>query len=106
VEPDRFRFWVSALNQSYWFLGTLIGTLAGGLASFDTRGLEFSLTALFIVLLIEQTRKVRTALPYLASGACAVAAYLLLGPARMLLPAIGAAGILLFALRERLERRG
>ncbi len=106
VDPDRFRFWVSALNQSYWLLGTLAGTLAGGLASFDTRGLEFSLTALFTVLLIEQTRKVRSPLPYLSSGACAAAAYLILGPSRMLLPAIGAAGVLLFALRGRLERRG
>ena len=106
VDPDRFRFCVSALNQSYWFLGTLVGTLAGGLAAFDTRGLEFSLTALFTVLLIEQTGRVRSPLPYLASAGCAAAAYLLFGPARMLLPAIGAAGVLLFALRGRLERRG
>lgn len=106
VDPHRFRFWVSALNQSYWLLGTLAGALAGTAAAFDTRGLEFSLTALFTVLLIEQTRKIRSPLPYLASGACAVSAYLILGPSRMLLPAIGATGILLVILRKRLENRG
>ncbi len=106
VDAHRFRFWVSALNQSYWFLGTMIGALAGSLLAFDTRGLEFSLTALFLVLLLEQTRKIRDPWPYLAAAACAGASYFLLGPDRMLLPAIGAAGVLLFALRGRLERHG
>lgn len=102
VDENRFRFWVSALDQSYWFLGTMIGTLAGGLATFDTRGLDFSLTALFTVLLIEQTGKVRDPMPYLAAAACAVLSFLVFGPSRMLLPAIGAAGVLLFLMRGRL----
>lgn len=106
VDPDRFRFWVSALNQSYWFCGTLIGALTGGLLAFDTRGLEFSLTALFTVLLVEQTRKVRSPWPYLTAGGCTLAAYFLFGPSGILLPAIGASGLLLFAFRKRLEAHG
>jgi len=106
VDANRFHFWISALNQSYWFLGTMIGALTGGLLSFDTRGLEFSLTALFTVLLIEQTRKIRDPAPYLAAAGCAALSYFLLGPSRMLLPAIGASGALLFAMRGRLERHG
>ncbi|HSV55928.1 MAG TPA: AzlC family ABC transporter permease, partial [Magnetospirillaceae bacterium] len=106
VDPVHFRFCVSALNQSYWLLGTTVGALIGGFARFDTRGMEFSLTALFVVLLVEQTRKVRQPLPYMAAAVCAAAAYLALGPSRMLLPAIGGAGVLLFILRGRLERRG
>ena len=105
-EASRFYFWVSALNQFYWLLGTMIGALAGGLTAFDTRGLDFSLTALFTVLLIEQTKKVRTPEPYWVAAGCAVASYFIFGPARMLLPAIGASGIALFLLRGRLERRG
>ena len=84
----------------------MIGTLAGGLIAFDTRGVEFSLTALFTVLLIEQTKKVGDPLPYLAAGGCALLSSLIFGPAKMLLPAIGATGVLLFLLRARLERHG
>jgi 4-azaleucine resistance transporter AzlC len=106
VDASRFRFWVSALDQSYWFLGTVLGTLVGGLAAFDTKGLDFSLTALFTVLLIEQIKKVRDPAPYLAAGGCTILSFLIFGPARMLLPAIGAAFVLLFLMRGRLERNG
>ena len=47
-------FWISALDQTYWAAGSLIGALAGGLLPFDFKGIEFSMTALFLVIFLDQ----------------------------------------------------
>ena len=97
---DREAYYaaVSALDQSYWVIGSVAGALVGGLLPFDATGIEFALTALFIVLLIEQMRSVRKAAPYLVAAIATGAALLLVGPANFLIAAILAsiAGILPF----------
>ena len=45
--------WLNLLSWFYWAAGTAVGCLAGGLIKVDTSGLEFSLTALFIVIVME-----------------------------------------------------
>jgi 4-azaleucine resistance transporter AzlC len=102
AERNRFYLAVSALDQSYWVAGTLVGAIVGGLIRVDTRGLDFALTALFIVLLVEQMRSVRRAEPYLVAAAAAILAFIVVGPANLLVVAILLAigGILL--LRGRL----
>ena len=52
-----FYFWISLLDYLYWQMGSVLGALIGGLLPFDTTGLDFALTALFIVLFLEQWRK-------------------------------------------------
>ncbi|MDR3166678.1 MAG: AzlC family ABC transporter permease [Treponema sp.] len=54
---SRFMFYVALLDQSYWVAGSVIGAVAGSLIPFDFEGIGFALTALFIVLLIEQIRR-------------------------------------------------
>jgi predicted branched-subunit amino acid permease len=54
----RFMFYLALLDQSYWVAGSAIGAAAGALIPFDLEGIGFSLTALFVVLLIEQIRRV------------------------------------------------
>lgn len=49
-------FYISALHQFYWVLGSVIGAVAGELLSFDTTGIDFSMTALFVVILVEQLK--------------------------------------------------
>lgn len=49
-------FMISALHQFYWVLGSVIGAVAGELISFDTTGIDFSMTALFVVILVDQLR--------------------------------------------------
>jgi 4-azaleucine resistance transporter AzlC len=52
-----FMFYVALLDQSYWVAGSVIGAVAGSLIPFDFEGIGFALTALFVVLLIEQIRR-------------------------------------------------
>lgn len=49
-------FYISALHQFYWVLGSVIGAVAGELLTFDTTGIDFSMTALFTVILVEQLK--------------------------------------------------
>ena len=67
-----FMFYVALLNQSYWVSGSVIGALAGSLIAFDMYGIGFALTALFIVLTIEQIKRVRKPAVFIVSGAAAL----------------------------------
>ncbi len=101
-----FYLAVTALDQCYWVAGTIVGALAGavarGIEGFDATGLDFALTALFVVLLVEQLRAMRRPEPYLVAAAATVAAFLVLGPDRLLLAAILLSIAGLAALRRRL----
>lgn len=59
TKPEYFDFWITILNQSYWVLGSIIGALLGNIIPVEIEGLDFALTALFIVLTIEQVKQIK-----------------------------------------------
>lgn len=63
--PEIFDFWMTAFNQSYWTIGSTLGALLGTFVTFDAPGLDFALTALFIVLTIEQIKAIKQVGPFL-----------------------------------------
>lgn len=77
VKPKTFYFWVSFLNYLYWNTGTLIGTLFGNVVGDRAQGLDFALTALFIVLFVEQLKN-KTGVISGFTGLIATAAVLML----------------------------
>lgn len=100
LPPERARDHALALrlgllNQAWWVIGSLAGSLIGTALTFDSRGIEFALTALFIVLTLEQARRLRQALPFVIALATGVAALLLLPDRHLLLGAIAAASLVL-----------
>lgn len=54
VPEDKFLFAIALLDQSYWVLGSAIGAAAGALIPFNAEGIDFAMTALFIVIFVEQ----------------------------------------------------
>lgn len=101
ASASAFYLRVTALNQLYWVSGCTIGALFGGGVAFDTRGLDFALTALFVVLTIEQAFAVREARPFLIALVSAAAALLVVGSQHMLVVALGIATGLLLLERGR-----
>ena len=97
---DDYYLAVTALNHGYWVLGCTLGALLGQALSLDTRGMDFALTALFLVLLLEQWRSVREPLPFLLAGGCGLLAILLFRE-QMLLLSLSLTLILLLLLRPR-----
>lgn len=55
ISPEKWYTAISGMNQFYWVLGSLIGTILGELIPFDLTGIDFSMTALFTVIVTEQT---------------------------------------------------
>lgn len=102
VSEKWFYFFVSALNQLYWIAGSLLGSLIGRLLPFDLHGIEFSMTALFAVMLTEQWRRKASRLPALIGLLGSLICLLLLGPERFTAPAMLLITGVLFLFRGRL----
>lgn len=54
INKNAFLFFISFINYMYWNIGTLLGCLIGSFITFNTKGLDFVLTALFVVIFTEQ----------------------------------------------------
>ncbi len=105
VDPKKFYFSISVLDHLYWICGSLLGAVAGSLIAIDTEGIDFAMTALFIVIAVDQWRGASTHFPALLGAGGTLVCLLLLGPegGRFLIPALGIlVGGLLLA-RPRLD---
>ena len=98
---DRYKYYfdVSSFGHFYWVLGSLIGALAGVALPWDFRGVEFSMTALFVVVFTEQWMTARDRLPAVIGLGSSLVCLLLFGPQQFILPAMGMILLLLTALR-------
>ena len=94
VDEHWFRFFITALNHSYWVLGTAAGSLLGLLLPMDLAGMDFALTALFVVIFVSQWKSTGTHWPALAGLGCTGLALLLLGPGQFIVPAL----VMIFAV--------
>ncbi|RKI68000.1 branched-chain amino acid ABC transporter permease [bacterium 1xD42-67] len=103
VDEHRFFFTVALLDQSYWVLGSVIGSLLGSALGFDTTGVDFAMTALFLVIAVGQWRAAGSHVPALLGGAATLASLLIVGAEDMLLPALGIIVAVLALLRPRLD---
>lgn len=98
-----FMFFVTLLNQLYWFAGASLGGIFGSFLTLDTEGLDFVMTAMFVVIFLEQWKKDRSHLPALAGLGLSLVCLLSFGPDRFILPAMAAILLFLTALRRPLE---
>ena len=73
VEPRSFYFSIALLDHSYWILGSVIGAVAGALLPIDTTGIDFAMTALFVVIAVDQWKAYKKHLPALLGAAVTLA---------------------------------
>ena len=88
VTRRDFYFWISLLDYLYWQVGSVLGALIGGLLPFDTTGLDFALTALFIVLFLKQWRKRENRPAALIGLGCTAVSLAVVGADRLVIPAM------------------
>lgn len=103
VDRGWFMFFVTLLNQCYWFTGATLGGVFGSFLTLDTEGLDFVMTAMFVVIFLDQWRKDRSHLPALAGLGLSLLCLLIFGANGFILPAMGAILLFLTALRRPLE---
>ena len=88
VSRKFFYFWISFLDYFYWALGTLLGALLGSLITFNTTGLDFALTALFVVLFLEQIKSLTNFKSGLVGISCTLLCLVLFGADRFVIPSM------------------
>lgn len=88
VEGRDFYFWISALDYAYWVAGTALGGLLGGLITFNTAGMDFVLTALFVVLFMEQWKHRENRASGVIGLAGAAVSLAVFGPENLVIPAM------------------
>ena len=106
TDPDLFCFLVSMFNHSYWVLGSVAGSLLGGVLPFSAAGIEFSMTALFIASFTEQWITAADHLPALTGLLGTLLALLVFGPERFLIPAMLLITLMMTLLRGRITAGG
>lgn len=104
VDRSWFMFFVTLLDHSYWVLGTTLGGIFGSLVRFNTEGLDFAMTALFVVIFIEQWKKDKNHLSAILGLALPVVCLLIFGADSFMIPAMIAIFLGLAAVRKSLEK--
>ena len=105
-EPKEYYFLVSLFNQSYWVLGSVIGSLLGDVIPFNVEGIDFALTALFVTIFVEQWLTTENHDPAL-TGLIMSALFLeIFGPDGFLIPSMITIVILLLLNRKKTEEPG
>lgn len=99
-QRSNYYFFVSLFNQLYWIAGSVAGAVAGSLLRFNSEGIEFALTALFLTVFLEQWLTAKKHMPAVLGVMLSALCLLLFGKDRFLIPAMLLIALILCLYRE------
>ncbi len=105
-DPHTYYFLISFFNQCYWIIGSVAGSLIGSAITFDTAGIDFSMTALFVTVFVEQWLTSGNHLPALIGLFSSVLCLAVFGSESFLIPTMVLITILLSFGRKHLDKGG
>jgi len=105
VNPHKFRFLVTILDQSYWVIGTTIGSLLGSVITFNTAGIDYAMTALFVTVFVEQWKSTNEHRPALIGVGVTILCLVIFGSSNFLIPSMALIALALIVLRPVLDRK-
>lgn len=103
VDRSWFYFFVTILDHSYWVVGSVLGGILGSMVSFNTKGLDFVLTALFVVIFVGQWKSQKNHKPAIIGVVASVICLIIFGKSGFIIPAMIAIFIVLTAARKEQE---
>ncbi len=103
VDEKKAYIFTAALVLAYWVVLSIIGALIGSLITFDTTGIDFALTALFIIILLDQMKGAGSVLPAIIALTSSIICLAIIGPQNFILPSLVITVVLLIVFRGRLE---
>lgn len=106
IDKGWFMTAVTLLDHLYWINGSLIGGLVGSLIPFDTKGLDFVMTAMFVVIFLDQLTKEKKHYTSLIGLLASVVCLLIFGADSFMIPTMILILLLLGLLRKPIERGG
>ena len=106
VDKGWFMMWVTVLNQFYWVLGSTLGGLFGSLLKFNTEGLSFVMTALFVVIFLEQWMKEKNHTSAVVGIVLSVLCLVIFGKDSFIIPAMISILVVMTFLKKVMEKGG
>lgn len=103
VDKGWFMFFVTLLNHIYWVTGATLGGILGSYIKFNTKGIDFALTALFVVVFLSQLNQAKNHLPSCVGILSSAICLLLFGANQFMLPAMGLIIVSLTILKNHSE---
>ncbi len=103
VDKGWFMFFVTLLDQMYWIAGTVVGAVFGSFISFNTEGLDFVMTAMFVVIFLEQILKEKNHILSAVGLIISVLSLVIFGADSFIIPAMLAILAALTLLRKQIE---
>ena len=101
VKPAKYYFLISLFDQMYWVLGSCIGALLGNIITFDTTGIDFSMTALFVTVFVQQWMDAKEHFPAITGIAASVVCLFIFGSENFLIPTMLVILVALLLWRKR-----
>ena len=105
VDEGKFLFALATLNQSYWIVGSMIGALAGTLIPFNSKGIDFAMTALFIVIFVEQWLEKKNRFPAIIGVVASLICLLIFGKDSFILPSMIVIMVILLSNHRTEEKK-
>lgn len=103
VDEHEFMFAIALLDHVYWIVGGIIGMVAGTLIAVDTTGIDFIMTALFVVIAMDQWKSYGSHAPAIIGLACSVLFLVIIGPENFMIPSLIGILVLLILRRKNIE---
>lgn len=104
VEEGQFLFAIALLDQLYWIIGSAIGALLGSVLPIDTTGIDFAMTALFVVIMVEQWMESKNRPSVLIGLGCGLVCILIFGADNFILPTMICIMLILLPCRKFLDK--
>ena len=99
-EQKKYWFFVSLFNHVYWVVGSVFGAVLGSVVKFNSEGIDFALTALFLTVFIEQWLTTKKHTPAIIGVVVSAACLMIFGSANFLIPAMILISLLLCLYKE------
>ena len=104
IDEKKYYLFISILDQLYWISGCTIGALLGTFIPFDSTGIDFAMTALFVVIFVEQWLDTKEHLPAILGAATTLVCLFIFGAQYFIIPSMAFIAVELVIFRKRFEK--
>ena len=87
-DKEQVMFYVALFSRCYWLIGTVLGAVLGNLIPFDLTGIDFCMTALFIIIFMDQLEKNKDHFPAVVGVVIAIICLIVFGSQNFMLPSL------------------
>ncbi len=104
AEPKKYFLILTMLNQSYWIIGCMTGAFLGAVLPFELVGVDFAMTALFIVIFVDQWQTQKNHIPAIVGIISSLLCLLIFGAESFIIPSMAVITVVFALFRKKLEK--